>query len=155
MKKKPVFWLEKTSDAFSDEEWESLCDGCGRCCLQKLEDVDTGKLHFSRVACRLLDAETCRCSDYSHRFEQVPDCTAVRPLDEQKRAWLPASCAYVRVAAGRDLPLWHHLRSGDPDSVHEAGISVRHWSVPEEAVAEEDYEFLLVEFNDDDEPVFG
>ena len=155
MKKKPVFWLEKPMDALSADEWESLCDGCGRCCLQKLEDIDTGELHFSRVACRLLDTESCRCSDYPHRFEQVPDCTAVRPLDAQKRGWLPASCAYVRVAAGRDLPHWHHLRSGDPDSVHEAGISVRHWSVPEEGVAEEDYEFLLVEFNDDDEPVFG
>ncbi|MDO6460255.1 YcgN family cysteine cluster protein [Granulosicoccaceae sp. 1_MG-2023] len=155
MEKKAPFWRITPVHELDDAQWESLCDGCGRCCLQKLQDVDTGTTYFSRVACRLLDTQSCRCSDYANRFAQVPDCTAVRPLDAEKRKWLPPSCAYVKVSAGEELPAWHHLRCGDPDAVHTAGISVRGWSVPEEGVAEEDYEYLLVAFDEDDQPVFS
>ncbi len=120
------FWESVALDDMSDVQWESLCDGCGRCCLQKLEDEDTGEVHFTSIACRLLDIGTCRCRDYARRFRRVPDCVAVRPLSAQKLAWLPATCAYVRLAAGRELPPWHPLVTGRASSVAEAGISVAH-----------------------------
>ena len=125
------FWKHKSLTEMTDEEWESLCDGCARCCLQKLEDVDTGEIAHTRIACRLLDCDSCRCGDYVNRQRQVPDCVVVRPLDEQKLSWLPASCAYRRLAEGRDLAPWHPLVSGNPDSVHSAGVSVKSWALPE------------------------
>jgi len=120
----PRFWENKTLDELSDEEWEALCDGCGRCCLQKLEDEDTGKVHFTNIACRLLDQSTCRCKQYERRFEEVHDCLAVRPLTEEKLGWLPPSCAYRRLANDQPLADWHPLVSGDPASVHAAEISI-------------------------------
>lgn len=120
------FWQTLSLAAMSDAQWESLCDGCGRCCLQKLADEDTGEVHFTRIACRELDAQRSpvRCRHYATRFERVPDCLSVRPLDAEKLSWLPASCAYRRLSEGRGLPPWHPLVSGDPDSVLAAGISV-------------------------------
>ena len=118
------FWETTPLAAMSDAEWESLCDGCGRCCLQKLEDEDTGEVHFTRVACRLLDTATARCRHYADRRAHVEDCLEVRPLDADKRGWLPASCAYRRLAEGRGLADWHPLVSGDPGSVVRAGIAV-------------------------------
>jgi len=134
------FWEKKSLDSLSDDEWESLCDGCGRCCLQKLEDEDSGEVLYTNIACELLDGETCRCSDYANRFERVVDCLSVRPLTEKKLTWLPPSCAYRRLAEGRSLAPWHPLISGDPDSVHQAGISMTGSSIPESKVA-------LVEFH--------
>jgi uncharacterized cysteine cluster protein YcgN (CxxCxxCC family) len=107
------------------QEWESLCDGCGKCCLSKLEDEDTGEIHWTSVACRLFDAGKCACRDYSRRNALVPDCIILTPENVRTIAWLPKTCGYRLVAEGKDLFDWHPLKSGGPESVHRAGISVR------------------------------
>ena len=109
----------------SSAEWESLCDGCARCCLEKLEDEDTGKIYFTHVSCKLLDAGLCACKDYPNRSDKVPDCVRLTPENVRTLNWLPPSCGYKLVAEGRDLYWWHPLISGDPNTVHEAGVSVR------------------------------
>jgi uncharacterized cysteine cluster protein YcgN (CxxCxxCC family) len=119
------FWKTKTLEAMSADEWESLCDGCGKCCLSKLEDEDTSEIHFTSVGCRLFNAETCRCGDYANRHASVSDCVALTPQNVRTISWLPKTCGYRLVAEGRDLFPWHPLVSGDPDSVHKAGISIR------------------------------
>ncbi|HYS49724.1 MAG TPA: YcgN family cysteine cluster protein [Xanthobacteraceae bacterium] len=119
------FWQRKRLAEMSDAEWESLCDGCGRCCLVKLEDEDTEDIYFTNVGCRLLDAGTCRCRDYAHRTEKVDDCVRLTPKVVGKIGWLPPTCAYRLLDEGKDLYWWHPLVSGDPDTVHQAGISVR------------------------------
>jgi len=113
------------------QEWESLCDGCGRCCLHKLRDDDTAELSFTNISCRLLDLKTCRCRHYEQRQTYVPDCISLTPQAVDEIDWLPPSCAYRRLAEGRDLAWWHPLVSGTPDSVHEAGISVMGRAVDE------------------------
>ncbi|HET7412328.1 MAG TPA: YcgN family cysteine cluster protein [Pararhizobium sp.] len=138
------FWKQKTLDQMSVPEWESLCDGCGRCCLNKLEDWDTGEVEFTNIACRLLDGETCRCRDYPNRQTHVPDCIGLTPETVRGINWLPPTCAYRLIDEGRDLYWWHHLVSGDPETVHEARISVRGRTVPEEGVAVEDFEDYIV-----------
>jgi uncharacterized cysteine cluster protein YcgN (CxxCxxCC family) len=118
------FW-EKPLDALTRTEWEKLCDGCGRCCLIKLEDEDTGAIYPTSVCCKLLDRESSRCRDYRHRRAHVPDCIRLTLEKLKKIRWLPPTCAYVLRAAGKPLPAWHPLLTGDPDSVHRAGVSVR------------------------------
>ena len=119
------FWKRKTLEQMTPTEWESLCDGCGRCCLNKLEEEDTGKLFFTDVACKLLDHGSCRCSSYKTRFKKVPDCVSLTPKEVRAINWLPPTCAYDLLAKGKDLYWWHPLVSGDPDTVHTAGVSVR------------------------------
>ncbi len=120
-----AFWKRKSLSEMTEAEWESLCDGCGKCCLHKLQDVVTGEFYYTDVACRLLDRRTCRCTRYSTRIGRVPDCTDLRLVLADALGWLPQTCAYRLLAGGSDLPSWHPLVSGDPESVHHAGISVR------------------------------
>ncbi|MFI4982811.1 MAG: YcgN family cysteine cluster protein, partial [Nevskiales bacterium] len=131
MAEPPPFWQTKTLAEMTRAEWESLCDGCGRCCLHKLRYEETGELAFTNVACRLLDLHSCRCGDYAHRRQHVPDCVHLSPASLRKIDWLPPSCAYRRLAEGSDLAWWHPLVSRDPETVHKAGISVRGRAVSE------------------------
>jgi uncharacterized protein len=136
------FWRAKSLAEMSDAEWESLCDGCARCCLVKLEDEEDAAVYYTDVGCTLLDARACRCRDYDHRQAQVPDCVRLAATNISELSWLPPTCAYRLVAQGRDLPWWHPLKSGDPDTVHQAGISVR------DRVAGLEEEFSLSELLD-------
>ncbi|QSA99121.1 YcgN family cysteine cluster protein [Methylococcus sp. EFPC2] len=124
------FWRTKTLNEMTDDEWESLCDGCGKCCLHKIEDEDSGEIFFTRVACRLLDIDSARCTQYSERFHLVSNCLSLRHAN-YLLSWLPSSCAYRLLAENKDLPAWHPLRTGDPASVHLAGISVREFGIAE------------------------
>lgn len=134
--KSTPFWRAKKLEELTAQEWESLCDGCGRCCLLKLEDEDTGELFHTRLACRLLDIGACRCRDYDNRHTIVNDCIRIDAEKVRTLRWLPVSCGYRRVAEGRDLAWWHPLVSGSPDTVHEAGISVRSLARSEVGVPE-------------------
>jgi hypothetical protein len=118
------FWQTKTLAKLTPEEWEALCDGCARCCVYKFEDEDSHEVLYTDVACRLLDLETGRCSDYPHRFQREPGCIALTPEKAAALTWLPESCAYRRLALGRPLPRWHPLRSGNTDSTLESLHSV-------------------------------
>lgn len=144
------FWATKRLSDMSKAEWESLCDGCGRCCLVKLEDDETGDIHLTRLSCRLLDVKTCRCSSYETRFEKMADCVEITRKKIAKIKWLPTTCAYRVLAEGRDLSWWHPLVSGDPETVHQAGISVRSLAMTEARVREENYGRYII---DDFEPV--
>ena len=147
----PSFWETTSLDDMTDAQWESLCDGCGRCCLQKLEDEDTGEVHFTRVSCSLLDTDSCRCSDYPGRFGKVPDCLSLRPLTDEKISWLPESCAYAKLSRGKPLENWHPLISGNADSVKSAGISVSGQCISEDYVPlSEIYEHIIQWHNDED-----
>jgi uncharacterized cysteine cluster protein YcgN (CxxCxxCC family) len=131
------FWRRKTLDEMTPGEWEKLCDGCGKCCLVKLIDDLTDDLHYTEVACRLLDCESCRCKDYPNRKALVPDCVVLSPAVVRDIHWMPSTCAYRLVHEGKDLPFWHHLVCGDPAMVHKAGISVGGRVVSEDQVPEE------------------
>ena len=134
------FWERFPLKALTGPEWEALCDGCGRCCLHKLEYEDTGEIDYTDVACRLLDLGTARCSDYANRRAHVPDCVQLSPDTIDSINWLPATCAYRRLNEGRGLPRWHPLVSGNPEAVAKAGISVAGRVLPETAVDEDDIE---------------
>jgi len=138
MKNKKEFWKTKGMDEMSSIEWESLCDGCARCCMHKIEFEDIQELHYTAVTCRYLDTDKCQCTQYKKRHELVPDCVKVSPeMLREDCSWLPKSCAYRRLAEGRNLPKWHPLRTGRKESVHEAGKSVRGKTISENDVPDE------------------
>lgn len=124
------------------DEWEALCDGCGLCCLAKLEDEQTGEVRYTTVACRLLDLNRCRCTQYVRRTALVRDCIKLTPHNIEQLKWMPATCAYRRLHEGKPLPEWHPLRTGDPESVHRAGISVRGKAISENDVHPDDLDDL-------------
>ena len=138
------FWQTKPLAAMSREEWESLCDGCAKCCLHKLEDEDTGEVYYTNVVCRYMDEENCRCTEYKDRNTLEPNCVMLQPEDVSEFHWLPSTCAYRLVAEGKPLAWWHPLVSGSADSVHEAGISVRGRVLPEASVHPDGYEEHIV-----------
>lgn len=139
------FWRTKSLAQLSDAEWESLCDGCGRCCLVKLEDEDTGRILATDVACRLFDADRCTCHDYPNRTARVPDCLQLTPQLVAELKWLPPSCSYRLVHEGKDLPEWHHLKTGSRATIHEVGASVRgRISVQEDEVADNEWPDRIV-----------
>lgn len=121
---KNKFWKLKSLEEFSLSEWESICDGCSRCCLHKMEDETTGMLYYTRVVCRYMAMDTCRCTVYKHRSELVPTCVRLTPGNLKDIYYMPSTCAYRLLAEGKDLPWWHPLVSGSPETVHTAGISV-------------------------------
>jgi uncharacterized cysteine cluster protein YcgN (CxxCxxCC family) len=135
------FWETKRLDQMTVREWESLCDGCGLCCLVRFEDEDSGEIIPTRVHCRLFNPETCRCSDYAHRKRHVPDCIKLTPHNIEALMWMPKSCAYRRLHEGLPLPAWHPLITGDPESVHRAGVSVRGQTVSEATLDDPDDAF--------------
>lgn len=138
------WWESKSLQELSSTEWESLCDGCAKCCLHKLEDEDTGEVHYTKVRCRYLEEEQCRCSDYAQRSVLVPNCIQLRPNEVASYDWLPSSCAYRLRANGEPLPAWHHLVSGDSGSVHSAGISIRGRSVSDAYVHPDGFEEHII-----------
>lgn len=136
-------WWNKPLAALDRGQWEALCDGCGRCCLHKLEDEETGELFPTNVACKLLDRRTGLCSDYSNRRKHVTDCVQLAAGQLEALEWLPSTCAYRLRAKGEPLPAWHYLVSGSRETVHEAGMSTRGWTVSEVDAGE--LEFHLVD----------
>lgn len=140
------FWERVPLKNLTAREWEALCDGCGKCCLNKLEDADTGELAFTRVACRLLDDETCRCAQYENRKMFVPECIVLTPKTLPDVAYfMPSTCAYRLIHEKKPLLDWHPLIAGSSDAMHAAGMSVKGWTVPEYEVPEEEWEDHLIE----------
>lgn len=143
------FWRRKTLEQLTTQEWESLCDHCGLCCLVKLEEEDTGTIHYTRVACALYDCENGGCTAYAERHERMPDCLQLTPESVRRISWLPSTCAYRRLAEGRDLPSWHPLVTGDPQSTARAGRSIAGRVISERDVDVEDLPTLLHDWEDD------
>ena len=146
------FWKTKTLEELTSQEWESLCDGCGRCCLVKLEDEDTSEVYTTRLACSMLDVRTCRCRDYANRFSKMPDCLEIDVKRARELTWLPPTCGYRIVGEGRDLPWWHPLVSGTSETVHQAGISVKGFAMSERRVKQENYwKYIIPDFPEESE----
>lgn len=145
------FWKAKRLDEMSRSEWESLCDGCGLCCLLKLEDEDDGAIAFTNVVCALLDSDICRCTDYENRRVRIPTCVQLTPDNIETIRWMPQTCAYRLVAEGADLYWWHHLISEDPETVHKAGVSVRGKVVSENDVCAGEIEDYIIGWLDEEE----
>ena len=140
------FWESTALDKMSRKEWEALCDGCGKCCLNKLEDEDSGEVALTRVACRLFNDETCRCAQYDIRHQFVPECISLTPRTIARHAyWLPETCAYRRLWKHQPLPEWHPLITGSAQSVHDAGVSMQYRTVPEFEIDEDDWEDHIIE----------
>ena len=145
---RPQFWKNYALEELNAAEWEALCDGCGLCCLVKLEDEDSGDVVYTKVACKLLECDTGRCTDYTNRQQQVPDCLQLTPESLRKMHWLPPSCAYKRLAEGKNLPSWHYLNTGSRQSVITAKKSVAGRCISERDIPEGDDDFVA-EFLED------
>ncbi|MEC9044559.1 MAG: YcgN family cysteine cluster protein [Pseudomonadota bacterium] len=141
-----AFWKTKTLRQMSSSEWEALCDGCGKCCLIKLIDDLTDDLHYTTVACKLLDCDSCRCGDYNNRKKLVEDCVILSPRLVEELHWMPSTCAYRLIYEGKDLYWWHPLVSGNPNTVHEAGISVKGRAISEREVKDAELPNYINEF---------
>lgn len=146
MSEQQGWWKQKALADMSAQEWESLCDHCARCCLNKLEDEDDGTVYYTDVACDLLKADTCQCSDYAHRQTLVPDCVQLTPDNLEQLYWMPPSCAYRLLHEGKDLPSWHHLVSGSKETIHQRGESVIRRFVYSKEVDEESWQERIVEW---------
>lgn len=143
---RPRFWETVPLERMTRAEWEALCDGCGKCCMNKLEDEDTGEVALTNVACRLFDDTTCRCSQYDIRHQFVPECIVLKPQNMDRNLyWMPETCAYKLLWQGRSLYPWHPLISGDPDTVHRAGVSMQGRTVPEFEIDDDDWEDHIIE----------
>lgn len=132
------FWKTTPLHKMDRDQWESLCDGCGKCCLLKLEDEDTGDIAYTRIHCKLFNSDTCQCSDYANRKSIVEDCVKLTPAGLEEINWMPESCAYRRIRDGKNLPDWHHLVCGDRERIHAEGQSIKGRTVSEETVFDED-----------------
>lgn len=141
-----MYWEKVALQDMTPAEWEALCDGCGKCCLNKLEDEDTNEIAFTKIACRLLDGDTCRCFHYDIRHQFVPDCVTLTPQNISEIAyWMPSTCAYRLLQEGQPLFDWHPLISGSAQSVRDAGVSVQGWTIPEQEVPEDEWEDHIIE----------
>ena len=148
MEEQNPFWENKTLDQMTHEEWESLCDGCAKCCLHKIQAQDDGKVYFTNIACRLLDCESCRCQNYKNRMKIIHDCVHLTPSLINELKWLPKTCAYRRLSEGRGLAWWHPLVSGDPDTVRQAKISICDRVIPESLIDITELEEYIVDWFD-------
>ncbi len=146
---KAAFWKTKSLSEMNTAEWESLCDGCALCCLVKLEDEDTGEVHYTDVVCKYLDNRSCQCTDYQNRHTNVPACVGLKPEHLDAFEWLPQSCSYRLLAEGKELPAWHHLVTGSKNSIHLAGRSVKDQTVSEEAVHPDALEDHIIQWLDE------
>ena len=144
---KASFWKDKALAELNHEEWEALCDGCGKCCLIKLEDVDNGEIHYTDVGCTLLDSQSCRCRNYENRKTIVTDCVILTTDRLEQIPWMPATCSYRLIYEGKDLPDWHPLVTGDPDSTHQAGQSVAGQIISEDDIDEDDLPSHIKDWN--------
>jgi uncharacterized cysteine cluster protein YcgN (CxxCxxCC family) len=143
---KPAFWQQKSLQDMSREEWESLCDGCGKCCLNKLEDEETGEIAYTRVICRYFDEETCRCQVYAERKKRVPTCVVLTPGNLKDLPWMPSTCAYRLLFEGKELPAWHPLITGSRTQIEESGNTVSGRVISEAYVHEDGYDEHLVKW---------
>lgn len=140
------FWETTPLDKMTRTQWEALCDGCGKCCMHKLQDADTGEIENTDIACKLLDVKTVRCTDYRMRHKFVPECMRLTARNVRSIEWLPKTCAYRLIAAGEPLPTWHYLVCGDREEVHRAGISVKGWAIPEAEAGNPEHHIIDREF---------
>lgn len=138
------FWQRKSLSEMTSSEWESLCDGCALCCLQKLEDEDTGEVYYTDVHCRYMDSDNCQCTVYQHRQQKVPECVWLTPEQAESFVWLPPTCAYRLLAEKKPLPEWHPLITGNKDSVHEAGISIRQKGIADDQIDESEWQDRII-----------
>ena len=141
------FWKTKTLEQMTPDEWEAVCDGCAKCCLVKLEDEESGDIAYTRLHCRLLDGQTCRCTNYPKRKQFVPDCVTLTPKAVSEIEWMPDTCAYKLLHRGEPLPPWHHLVSGDRQTIHELGHSVAGQTRSEDEVDEDDLGDWIIDWN--------
>ena len=144
MQQQAPFWQRKKLNEMTHDEWESLCDGCGKCCLHKLMDEDDDTVYYTAVACKQLDITQCRCNDYPNRKQLVPECIELTPADVDEFHWLPNTCAYRLIHEGKPLPQWHHLITGDPKSIHKARQSIKGRAISEHVVFQEDLEEYII-----------